>query len=78
MSKRTRGHIHKTGQIPEGCVSQTCLTTAGLHADLQTQVVHWTHYPQVACSSDVKLQPALLGGPQPAGLQQKEICLSEG
>lgn len=52
------------------------LSTAGLHADLQTQVVHRTHHPQVARGSDVELQPALFSRPQPARLQQEQICLS--
>lgn len=52
------------------------LTAAGLHADLQAQVVHWAHYPQVAGGSDVKLQPALLSCPQPARVQQEQVCLS--
>jgi len=51
-------------------------TADGLHADLQTQVVHRTHHPQVAGSSDVKLQPAFLSSPQPARLQQDQICFS--
>lgn len=34
------------------------------------------HHPQVAGGRDVKLQPALLGRPQPAGLQQEEVGLS--
>lgn len=52
------------------------LTAAGLHADLQTQVVCRTHHPQVTSGSDVKLQPALLSRPQAARLQQEQICLS--
>lgn len=54
------------------------LTTAGLHADLQTQVVNRAHHPQVAGGSDVKLQPALLSCPQPAGVQQEQVCLPRG
>lgn len=54
----------------------SCLTAAGLHADLQAQVVNRAHYPQVAGGSDVKLQPALLSRPQPARLQQEQVCLS--
>lgn len=53
-----------------------CLTTARFHADLQAQVVHWTHHPQVAGGCDVKLQPALLSSPQPARLQQEQVCFS--
>lgn len=56
--------------------SKTSLTAAGLHADLQAQVVHRAHHPQVAGGSDVKLQPALLSRPQPARLQQEQVCLS--
>lgn len=52
------------------------LTTAGLHADLQAQIVSRVHHPQVAGGSDVKLQPALLRRPQLAGLQQEQVCLS--
>lgn len=52
------------------------LTTAGLHADLQAQVVHWTHHPQVTGGCDVKLQPAFLSRPQSARLQQEQVCLS--
>jgi len=52
------------------------LTAAGLHADLQAQIMCRAHHPQVAGGSDVKLQPALLGRPQPARLQQEEVCLS--
>lgn len=53
------------------------LTAAGLHADLQTQVVGRTHDPQVAGRGDVELQPALLGGPKSARLQQEQIRLSD-
>lgn len=51
------------------------LTAAALHADLQAQVVHRAHHPQVASGSDVKLQPALLSCPQPARVQQEQVCL---
>lgn len=52
------------------------LTTAGLHADLKPQVVHRAHHPQVTGGRDVKLQPAFLGCPQPARLQQEQVRLS--
>lgn len=42
------------------------LTAAGLQADLQTQVVHRAHHPQVAGGSDVELQPAFVSCPQQA------------
>lgn len=51
------------------------LTAAGLHANLQAQVVDRAHHPQVARGSDVKLQPALLSRPQPSSVQQEEVCL---
>lgn len=51
------------------------LTAAGLHSDLEAQVVVRTHHPQVTGGQDVKLQPALLGCPQPARLQQEQVRL---
>lgn len=51
------------------------LTTAGLQADLQAQVVHWAHHPQVAGGSDVKLQPAFVSCPQPTRVQQEQVFL---
>lgn len=51
------------------------LTAAGLHTDLQAQVVDRAHHPQITGGSDVKLQPALLSCPQPARVQQKKVCL---
>ena len=53
------------------------LTAAGLHADLQAQVVSRAHHPQVTGGCDLKLQPALLSSPEPARLQQEQVCLSE-
>lgn len=61
--------------LQKRCATES-LTAAGLHTDLQTQVVCGTHHPQVTSGSDVKLQPALLSCPQPARLQQEQICLS--
>lgn len=54
------------------------LTAAGLHADLQAQIVHRAHHPQVARGGDVKLQPALIGGPQSSSVKQEEVCLPAG
>lgn len=51
------------------------LTAAGLQADLQAQVVHWAHHPQVAGGSDVELQPAFVSCPQPARVQQEQVFL---
>lgn len=53
------------------------LTATGLHADLQAQVMHRTHHPQVAGRRDVELQPSFLGCPKPPGLQQEQIRLSK-
>ena len=53
------------------------LTAAGLHTDLQAQVVSRAHHPQVTGGCDLKLQPALLSSPEPARLQQEQVCLSE-
>lgn len=54
------------------------LTAAGLHADLQAQVVHGAHHPQVARGGDVELHPALVRGPQPPSVQQEEVGLPVG
>lgn len=54
------------------------LTAAGLYADLQAQVVHRAHHPQVARGGDVELQPALIRGPQSSSVKQEEVCLPAG
>lgn len=54
------------------------LTTAGLYADLQAQVVPRAHHPQVARGGDVELQPAFIGRPQSSSVQQEQVCLPAG
>lgn len=54
------------------------LTAAGLYADLQAQVMHRTHHPEVAGRCDVKLQPSLLSSPKPARLKKEQVCLPKG
>lgn len=53
------------------------LTIPSHHAQLKPHVVLWGHDPQIASGRDVKFQPAFFRGPHYAGVQQKEVRVSE-